>query len=147
MEAANRGAHENGGVSVGLNIDLPFETHHNPWIDADKNLNFRYFFVRKVMFVKFAQAFIILPGGFGTLDELFESLTLIQTKKVEQFPVVLMGAEYWKGLMDWIREVMLDSENNISPEDLDLIRMTDDVDEVVDIINDYYLRSALRPNF
>ncbi|NNC94642.1 MAG: TIGR00730 family Rossman fold protein [Chitinophagales bacterium] len=146
MEAANKGASMEEGYSVGLNIDLPHEQEHNEYIDSDKLLNFNYFFVRKVMFVKYAQAFIILPGGFGTMDELFESLTLIQTKKIEEFPVILMGTEYWQGLWDWVTNVML-KEGNISAEDLDFVRMTDDIEEVVELINSYYLKSSLRPNF
>jgi hypothetical protein len=147
MEAANRGAHNKGGKSVGLNIDLPFEQSSNIYIDHDKNIMFNYFFARKVMFVKYAQAFVLLPGGFGTLDELFESLTLIQTKKIDRVPVILMGTEYWGGLMDWIKNTMLDKFHNISPKDLDLIHVTDDPDEAVKIINDFYSEGSLRPNF
>lgn len=150
MEAANKGAKEIGEASVGLNIDLPFEQSHNPYIDFDKNLNYRYFFVRKVMFVKYAQAFVVLPGGFGTLDELFEVLTLIQTKKIKKVPIVLVGSEFWKGLRSWIVDVMLEKENNISPKDLDLIPITDDPDEVVSIINDFYAGEKggkLEPNY
>ena len=120
MEAANKGASLQGGVSVGLNIDLPFEQSHNAYIDDDKNLNHRYFFVRKVMFVKYAQGFVVLPGGFGTLDEAFEVLTLMQTKKITPVPVILVGSAFWSGLKDWITEVMLEKENNINREDLDL---------------------------
>src|SRR5690606_13282848 len=113
MEAANKGASLQGGASVGLNIDLPFEQSHNAYIDPDKNLNHRYFFVRKVMFVKYAQGFVVLPGGFGTMDELFEVLTLIQTKKISRVPVILVGSDYWAGLKAWIVEVLLEKANNI----------------------------------
>jgi len=147
MEAGNKGAYNAGGKSVGLNIDLPFEQFHNPYIDADKLLNHRYFFVRKVMFVKYAQAFIFLPGGFGTLDELFECLTLIQTQKITRVPVVLMGTDFWSGLMAWIKQTVLETEKNINPTDLDLIRTTDDVDEVANIINAFYEAEGLSPNF
>jgi uncharacterized protein (TIGR00730 family) len=128
MEAANRGASEAGGLSVGLGIELPFEQGLNDWVDV--GIDFRYFFARKTMFVKYAQAFVVLPGGFGTLDELFEALTLVQTKKVTRFPVVLMGSAYWQGLLDWIRDTMA-AEGKISPVDLDLICLTDDVNEAV----------------
>ena len=131
MEAANRGACEAGGVSVGLGIELPFEQRLNDWVDV--GIQFRYFFVRKTMFVKYAQAFVIAPGGMGTLDELFEALTLVQTRKVTMFPVVLLGTAYWGGLLDWIRDAML-TGGKISPEDLELMRVTDDVDEAVDVI-------------
>ncbi|MBV9821378.1 MAG: TIGR00730 family Rossman fold protein, partial [Actinobacteria bacterium] len=131
MEAANRGASEAGGISVGLGIELPFEQRLNDWVDV--GLNFRYFFARKTMFVKYAQAFVILPGGFGTLDEFFEALTLVQTRKVTRFPVILFGAEYWSGLVDWIRSTVL-AEAKIGAADLDLIRVTSDVDEAVSII-------------
>jgi uncharacterized protein (TIGR00730 family) len=131
MEAANRGAHEAGGLSVGLGIELPFEQELNEWVDV--GISFRYFFVRKTMFVKYAQAFVILPGGFGTLDELFEALTLVQTRKVTRFPVLLYGTEYWSGLVDWIRSTMVDG-GTISPADLDLFTVTDDVEEVVAVI-------------
>ena len=150
MEAANKGAHEVGEASVGLNIDLPFEQSHNPYIDYDKNLNYRYFFVRKVMFVKYAQAFVVLPGGFGTLDELFEVLTLIQTKKISRVPVILVGTEFWKGMREWIIDTMLEKENNISAKDLDLIPVTDDAEEVVKYINDFYAEGSdgtLEPNY
>ncbi len=137
MEAGNKGAALYGGLSVGLNIDLPFEQSHNQYIDPDKNLNHRYFFVRKVMFVKYAQAFIVLPGGFGTLDELFEVLTLIQTRKITRVPVVLMGTRFWAGLLDWVKGTML-TEGNISAQDLDLIPLTDDPKHAVKLINDFY---------
>ncbi len=138
MEAGNKGASEAGGLSVGLNIDLPFEQSHNPYIHPEHNLNHRYFFVRKVMFVKYAQAFIAMPGGFGTLDELFEVLTLIQTGKITAVPVILVGTDFWKGLRHWVKDVMLDKAHNISPEDMDLIPIVDDPAEVVKIINDFY---------
>jgi uncharacterized protein (TIGR00730 family) len=128
MEAANRGAAEAGGLSVGLNVELPFEQRLNEWCEI--GIDFRYFFARKTMFVKYAQAFVVLPGGFGTMDELFEALTLVQTKKVTQFPVVMMGKAYWRGLLDWLREAML-PDGKIGPEDLALIHLTDDVDEAV----------------
>jgi uncharacterized protein (TIGR00730 family) len=149
MEAGNKGAALSGGRSVGLNINLPHEQNHNKFIDPDKNLNFRYFFVRKVMFVKYAQAFVILPGGFGTLDELFEVLTLVQTRKITPVPVILFGTEFWGGLREWIRTVMLEKEHNISPGDMDLIPMTDDTGEVVRIINEFYEKrlSELGPNY
>jgi uncharacterized protein (TIGR00730 family) len=131
MEAANRGATEAGGMSVGLGIELPFEQGLNDWVDI--GIDFRYFFARKTMFVKYAQAFVVLPGGFGTLDELFEAITLVQTRKVTRFPVILMGTAYWSGLMDWIKQTLL-GEGKISPEDLDLVQMTDDIDEAVQII-------------
>ena len=135
MEAGNRGAAEAGGISVGLNIDLPFEQLPNQY--ANVRLDFRYFFVRKVMFVKYARAFIILPGGFGTLDELFESLTLIQTKKIRKFPIILTDRSYWTGLMDWIKNTVL-STNRISDEDLDLIQFADSPKEVIDKIVEFY---------
>ncbi len=151
MEAGNKGAYENGGSSVGLNIDLPFEQNDNPYIDSDKNMNFRYFFVRKVMFVKYAQAFVVMPGGFGTMDELFEVLTLIQTKKISSVPVILFGSEFWSGLKEWIINVMLKEFHNISEADIDLIPITDDPNEVVDIINTFYNREddrhILKPNY
>ena len=128
MEAVNKGASQAGGVSVGLGIELPFEQTINEWVDL--GLNFRYFFARKTMFVKYAQAFVVLPGGFGTMDELFEALTLVQTRKVTRFPVVLMGTDYWQGLITWMREAMVDS-GKISPADLDLLCVTDDVDVAI----------------
>lgn len=147
MEAANKGAQMAGGKSIGLNINLPFETGANLFIDSDKSLNHNYFFVRKVMFVKYAQAFIFLPGGFGTLDELFECLTLVQTKIIERIPIVLVGSQYWQGLLDWIKTVLLEREGNINPQDMDLIPVTDDVEEVVRYISDFYKHGILRPNF
>jgi uncharacterized protein (TIGR00730 family) len=147
MEAGNKGARATGGKSVGLNIVLPFEQTHNPYIDLDKLLNFDYFFVRKVMFLKYAQGFVVLPGGFGTLDELFEALTLIQTKKVAQFPVVLVGSKFWSGLVDWIKEVMLKKEQNIHEEDLLLFSVVDTADEAVNAIIEFYEKYVLKPNF
>ncbi|MEM7106339.1 MAG: TIGR00730 family Rossman fold protein [Bacteroidota bacterium] len=147
MEAGNRGARETNGVSVGLNIDLPFEQGFNPYIDEDKNFNFNYFFIRKVMFVKYAQAFIVLPGGFGTMDEMFEVLTLIQTKKIDRIPIILVGRSFWEGLVDWIKNVMLDRNGNISPEDLDLLPIIDDEEEITEYINAFYDTSKLRPNY
>ena len=146
MEAANKGAHRGEGKSVGLNIELPFEQNGNPYIDNDKLLNFDYFFVRKVMFVKYSQGFIVLPGGFGTLDELFEAITLIQTKKIGTFPIILMGSKFWEGLIDWIKESILE-EGNISPEDLDLMKIVDTAEEAVTEINDFYNKFRLSPNF
>ena len=147
MEAGNRGAHNEKGVSVGLNIDLPFEQNNNIYIDQDKLLYFDYFFVRKVMFVKYSQGFIVMPGGFGTLDELFEALTLIQTDKIGKFPIVLVGSSYWTGLVDWIKTVMLGQERNISPEDLDLFIIVDTADEAVNAIDNFYKKYSLSPNF
>lgn len=147
MEAGNKGAQEGGGKSVGLNIDLPFEQNHNPYIDQEHNLEFDYFFVRKVMFVKYAQGFVVLPGGFGTLDELFEALTLIQTKKINNRPVVLIGSEYWTGLLDWVKTAMLDMESNISEKDLDLVKIVDSAQEAFDAIEDFYKSHQLSPNF
>ena len=147
MEAGNKRDYKEGGKSVGLNIELPYEQSHNPYIDRDKLINFKYFFVRKVMLVKYAQAFIFMPGGFGTLDEMFEALTLIQTHKIERVPVILVGKSYWKGLLAWVRETMLHKEHNISEEDLDLFYMTDDPEEVVKHIAAFYATSHLRPNF
>jgi uncharacterized protein (TIGR00730 family) len=128
MEAANKGACEAGGVSVGLGIELPFEAGLNQWVD--KGINFRYFFARKTMFVKYAQGFVVLPGGLGTFDELFEALTLVQTQKVTSFPIVLLGASYWQGLIDWMRDTVL-AEGKINPQDLDMMVVTDDVEEAV----------------
>ncbi len=147
MEAANKGAQKGKGASTGLNIVLPFEQDANPYIDPDKRVDFNYFFVRKVMFVKYAQAFVVMPGGFGTLDELFEALTLIQTKKIEKFPVILFDTKFWGGLIDWIKEKLRDEYEYISPDDLDLIHLTDDIDEVVQIIEDFYKKRQHSPNF
>jgi len=147
MEAGNRGAQEGGGKSVGLNIDLPFEQNHNPYIDPPHNLEFYYFFVRKVIFVKYSQAFVIMPGGFGTLDELFEALTLIQTKKIAERPIVLVGSEYWEGLTSWIKKTMLDVEHNISESDLELFRVVDTSEEAVEYIEEFFRTNSLSPNF
>ena len=136
MEAANKGAAEAGGSSVGMNIRLPFEQKPNPY--ANISIEYKYFFIRKVMFVKYAVAYVILPGGFGTMDELFEALTLIQTKRIKSFPVVLMGSEYWSGLMDWLKDTML-REDKITPEDFDIIQIIDDVEEVVNYIRKFVI--------
>ena len=146
MEAANKGAQEVNGTSVGLNIALPFEQNHNPFIDQDKNLSFEYFFIRKVMFVKYAQAFVVMPGGFGTLDELFESITLIQTKKITSIPIILVGVEFWSGLIDWIKETLINNKL-ISPEDLDLFSVVDTKEEVLQRIEDFYSKEVYKPNF
>jgi uncharacterized protein (TIGR00730 family) len=146
MEAANKGAQKAGGNSVGLNIELPFEQQSNPYIDQDKLINFQYFFVRKVMFVKYAQGFVVMPGGVGTLDELFEAYTLIQTDKVSKFPIILVGRDYWSGLLDWIKEPVL-KEKNISPKDLDLIELVDTKNEVMDCLNRFYIKDNYKPNF
>lgn len=147
MEAANKGAKAGKGKSVGLNIRLPFEQSSNPFVDLDKNLVFDYFFVRKTIFLKYSQGFIAMPGGFGTLDELFEALTLVQTSKIAHFPVILVGSDYWGGLVDWIRKTMLEKEHNVSPEDLNLFHVVDTADEAVKIINDFYSHYLLKPNF
>lgn len=147
MEAGNKGANKQGGKSVGLNIDLPFEQTHNIYIDRDKILDFDYFFVRKVMFVKYSQGFIVLPGGFGTMDELFEALTLIQTNKIGQFPIVLVGKDYWGGLVEWMRSTMLGMEANISEGDLDLFHVVDSATEAVAVIDEFYNKYNLSPNF
>ncbi|GAA3790490.1 TIGR00730 family Rossman fold protein [Corallibacter vietnamensis] len=147
MEAGNKGAHIAGGTSVGLNIELPFEQHDNPYIDSDKSLDFDYFFVRKVMFVKYSQGFVVMPGGFGTLDELFEAITLIQTHKIEKFPIILVGTEFWSGLLDWVKSTLLDKFSNISPKDLDLIHLVDSADEVIDILDTFYKEYGFSPNF
>ena len=147
MEAANKGARKGNGKSVGINIDLPFEQSHNAYIDSDKLITFDHFFVRKVMFMKYAQGFIVLPGGFGTLDELFEAITLIQTKKIGKFPIILVGKKYWQGLIDWVEEVMLNEEKNISPDDMNLFKLVDTADEAVATIDSFYSRYLLSPNF
>ena len=146
MEAGNKGAHLAGGTSVGLNITLPFEQNDNKYIDSDKSIDFDYFFVRKVMFVKYSQGFVVMPGGFGTLDEFFEALTLIQTNKSDKFPIILVGKKFWVGLFDWITDTLL-SEGNISKEDLDLVHLVDDENEVLEILNDFYGKYNLSPNF
>ncbi|MCF8323102.1 MAG: TIGR00730 family Rossman fold protein [Flavobacterium sp.] len=147
MEAGNKGAHNGNGTSVGLNIELPFEQHHNPYIDKDKNLNFDYFFVRKVMFVKYSQGFVVMPGGFGTLDELFEAITLIQTKKIGKFPIILVGTDFWAGLIDWINTVLIEKEKTVHSEDMNLIKIVDTEDEVVKALDDFYKKYNLSPNF
>ena len=147
MEAGNLGAKKGGGSSVGVNIALPFEQQPNMFIDADKLITFDHFFVRKVMFIKYSQGFIVLPGGFGTLDELFEAITLIQTEKIGKFPIVLVGKEYWEGLIKWMKETVLDDEGNISAKDMDLFKVVDTADEAVEIINTFYSKYLLSPNF
>jgi uncharacterized protein (TIGR00730 family) len=147
MEAANKGVARGKGKSVGLNIELPFEQKGNPFIDNDKMLMFDYFFVRKVMFMKYSQGFIVLPGGFGTLDELFEAITLIQTTKVGRFPIVLVGKKYWTGLLEWIKTTMLEEENNIHAEDLNLFRLVETPEEAVEHINNFYAKYRIKPNF
>src|SRR4029078_1770557 len=147
MEAGNKGAHFGGGASVGLNISLPFETHINPYVDIDKNLNFDYFFVRKVMFVKYSQGFVVMPGGFGTLDEMFEALTLIQTKKVARFPIILVGTEFWSGLIEWVKTVLISKYKNADEKDLDLFKVVDTEDEVVEVLDNFYRKYNLTPNF
>lgn len=147
MEAGNKGAHSEGGKSVGLNIDLPFEQHNNIYIDSDKLIDFDYFFVRKVMFVKYSQGFIVMPGGFGTLDEMFEAITLIQTKKIGAFPIVLVGKKFWGGLVDWIEDILLQKFQNISPKDMDLFHVVDTPEEAVKVIDEFYSEYMLSPNF
>lgn len=146
MEAGNKGASKGKGISVGLNIELPFEQHDNPWIDKDKNLEFDYFFVRKVMFVKYSQGFIVMPGGFGTLDELFEAITLIQTNKIGRFPIILVGKKFWSGLIEWIKNTLLE-QGNISEKDLKLFRVVDTADEAIEHLNKFYAKYSLKPNF
>ena len=147
MEAGNKGASKEKGASVGLNIDLPFEQSSNPYIDHDKNIDFRFFFVRKVMFMKYAQGFIVLPGGFGTLDELFEALTLVQTQKSAEFPIILVGSSYWKGLVDWIKSTMLEEEHNINEKDLELFTIVDTAEEAVNEIFEFYSKYSMSINF
>jgi len=147
MEAGNKGAHLGGGKSVGLNIDLPFEQFHNKYVDRESNLSFDYFFVRKVIFVKYSQGFVVMPGGFGTMDELFEAITLIQTKKITKRPVVLVGKEYWSGLVEWVKNVMLEKEHNISPDDMRFLTVVDTADEAVKYVDDFYKTHDLSPNF
>jgi len=146
MEAGNKGARLANGKSVGLNIDLPFEQYSNPYIDMDKLINFDYFFVRKLMFTKYAQGYVVLPGGFGTMDELFEAMTLIQTGKIDKFPIVLVDKSYWGGLIDWIKTTMLEAKN-ISEVDLELIQLVDTADEAVAIITTFYSKYSIKPNF
>lgn len=147
MEAANKGAQLAHGKSVGVNITLPHEQFYNEFIDHDKRLHFDYFFVRKVMFTKYSQGFVMMPGGFGTMDEFFEVATLIQTGKMTETPLVLVGKEYWQGLLDWIHNTMLLKESNINPEDLGLIQLFDTADEVVEYFRVFYTTNKLRPNF
>jgi uncharacterized protein (TIGR00730 family) len=147
MEAANKGAKRGNGKSVGLNIVLPFEQKPNDYIDHDKSINFDYFYVRKTIFLKYSQGFIGMPGGFGTMDELFEALTLVQTSKIAQFPVVLVGKEYWNGLLEWIKKDMLASEHYIHETDLNFIKLVDTADEAVGHIVDFYNKYLLKPNF
>ena len=146
MEAANRGAKKGGGISVGLNIKLPFEQQHNNYIDDDKLMNFEYFFVRKVMFMKYAQGFVVMPGGFGTLDELFEALTLIQTEKIKKFPILLVGKEFWGDMIDWIKNTLA-IENKIDPKDLNLIQLVETKEEVVQQLDKFYKQEYFKPNF
>lgn len=146
MEAGNRGANRGGGKSVGLNIILPMEQSSNPYIDKDKCIDFQYFFTRKTIFTRYAQGFIVMPGGFGTLDEFFEALTLVQTEKLANFPIVLVGKSYWQGMMDWIKTTMVE-EGNINADELQLFKVVDTVEAAVNIIEDFYTRYALRPNF
>lgn len=146
MEAANKGAQKSNGKSVGLNIKLPFEQAPNPYIDSDKSITFDYFFVRKLMFIKYAQGFVVLPGGFGTMDELFESLTLIQTRKIGRFPIILVGKSYWSGLLNWIKEVLV-TEKYINEEDLKLFSIVDSAEEAVEAIDSFYSKYLLKPNF
>jgi uncharacterized protein (TIGR00730 family) len=147
MEAANKGARKGNGKSVGLNIDLPFEQKHNEFIDSDKCINFDYFFVRKTIFLKYSKVFVAMPGGFGTLDELFEAITLVQTNKIAQFPVVLVGKDYWNGLSQWLKLTVLEEEKNIHEADLELFKIVDSADEAVDYIIDFYSKYLLKPNF
>lgn len=147
MEAGNKGATMAGGRSVGLGIELPFEQKTNTYIDTDKNLNFDYFFVRKVVFAKYSQGFVMMPGGWGTMDEFFEIATLMQTGKFTQTPMICIGTEYWSGLFDWMRKVMCDKFGNISASDLDLIKIFDSPDEVVNYLHEFYTHKKLQPNF
>ncbi len=147
MEAANKGAQLGGGKSVGLNIELPFEQQANPFIDRDASLHFEYFFVRKVMFTKYSQGFVMMPGGFGTMDEFFEVATLIQTRKMSPVPLILVGSEYWGGLLNWMKQTMLERSNTISQKDLDLLKIADNAGEVADHVLDFYAKNSLQPNF
>jgi uncharacterized protein (TIGR00730 family) len=147
MEAGNKGSYEAGGKSVGLNIELPFEHFNNKYVDIYKIINFDYFFVRKVMFMKYAQGFVAMPGGFGTMDELFEALTLIQTKKVAQFPIVLVGSDFWGGLIDWLKNTMAIKEGNVNISDLDMFKLVDTADDAVNYILDYFAEKSIKPNF
>ncbi len=147
MEAANKGAQKAGGVSVGLNIDLPYEQTHNEFIDSDKVIDFDYFFVRKVMFVRYAQAFVVMPGGFGTLDELFEAITLIQTNKIERVPVILYGSDFWSGCIDWIKNTVCQKFNNVSTNEMFLFELVDSKEEIIDILKKFYDKKKFAPNF
>lgn len=147
MEAGNKGAQQANGKSIGLNIVLPFEQVPNQYVDLDKSINFDYFFARKVCFIKYSQGFIVMPGGFGTMDELFEALTLIQTKKIGRFPIVLVGTKFWSGMLEWIKNVMLEQEHNIGPDDMNLIKLVDTPDEAIQVIEDFYNKYLLKPNF
>ena len=146
MEAGNKGAARGGGKSVGLNIVLPMEQSSNPYIDKDKSIDFQYFFTRKTIFTRYAQGFIVMPGGFGTLDEFFEALTLVQTEKLANFPIILVGKSYWQGMLDWISTAMVE-EGNISADEMQLFKVVDTVSAAVNIVEDFYNRYALRPNF
>ena len=147
MEAANKGAQKAGGVSVGLNIDLPHEQIPNPFIDSDKVIDFDYFFVRKVMFVRYAQAFVVMPGGFGTLDEFFEAITLIQTYKIERFPVILYGSEFWSGCVEWIKNIVCKKFNNVSEDEMFLFEVVDSKNEIIEILKKFYDKKKFAPNF
>ena len=147
MEAANKGAQKAGGVSVGLNIDLPHEQMPNPFIDSDKVIDFDYFFVRKVMFVRYAQAFVVMPGGFGTLDEFFEAITLIQTHKIERFPVILYGSEFWSGCIEWIKNIVCKKFNNVSEDEMFLFEVVDSKNEIIQILKKFYDKKKFAPNF
>ena len=147
MEAANKGAQKAGGVSVGLNIDLPHEQMPNPFIDSDKVIDFDYFFVRKVMFVRYAQAFVVMPGGFGTLDEFFEAITLIQTHKIERFPVILYGSEFWSGCIEWIKNIVCKKFNNVSEHEMFLFEVVDSKNEIIEILKKFYDKKKFAPNF
>ena len=147
MEAANKGAQKAGGVSVGLNIDLPHEQMPNTFIDSDKVIDFDYFFVRKVMFVRYAQAFVVMPGGFGTLDEFFEAITLIQTHKIERFPVILYGSEFWSGCIEWIKNVVCKKFNNVSEDEMFLFEVVDSKNEIIEILKKFYDNKKFAPNF
>ena len=147
MEAANKGAQKAGGVSVGLNIDLPHEQMPNPFIDSDKVIDFDYFFVRKVMFVRYAQAFVVMPGGFGTLDEFFEAITLIQTHKIERFPVILYGSEFWSGCIEWIKNIVCKKFNNVSEDEMFLFEVVDSKNEIIEILKKFYYKKKFAPNF
>ena len=147
MEAANKGAQKAGGVSVGLNIDLPHEQMPNPFIDSDKVIDFDYFFVRKVMFVRYAQAFVVMPGGFGTLDEFFEAITLIQTNKIERFPVILYGSEFWSGCIEWIKNIVSKKFSNVSEDEMFLFEVVDSKNEIIEILKKFYDNKKFAPNF